>query len=100
MPSNYALLSKVQKAIRTFGEPTVVIEGHTDSTGSDDVNEHLSQKRAESVREYLIANRTLSDEKIVAVGYGSMRPLASNKTAAGRAINRRIDVIVKPQMDQ
>ena len=98
MPNNYETLSRVQKVIRTFGEPDVVIEGHTDSTGSDEVNEHLSQKRAESVREYLVANRTLPYSKIVAVGYGSMRPLASNETASGRAINRRIDVIVKPAL--
>jgi outer membrane protein OmpA-like peptidoglycan-associated protein len=96
MPNNYQTLSRVQQAIRTFSEPDVVIEGHTDSTGSDEVNEHLSQKRAESVREYLVANRTLPYSKIVAVGYGSMRPLASNETASGRAINRRIDVIIKP----
>ena len=96
MPKNYELLSKVQQSIRTFGEPNVVIEGHTDSTGSDEVNEHLSQQRAEAVREYLVANRTLPYDRIVAAGYGSMRPLASNETAEGRAINRRIDVIVKP----
>jgi len=96
MPKNYELLSIVQKSIRTFGEPDVVIEGHTDSTGSDEINEHLSQQRAEAVRQYLVANRTLPYDRIVAVGYGSMRPLASNETAEGRAINRRIDVIVKP----
>jgi outer membrane protein OmpA-like peptidoglycan-associated protein len=96
MPNNYETLSRVQTAIRTFGGPDVVIEGHTDSTGSDEVNEHLSQKRAESVLEYLVANRTLPSSKIVAVGYGFMRPLASNETTSGRAINRRIDVIVKP----
>ena len=96
MPKNYETLSKVQSAIRTFGEPDVIIEGHTDSTGSDEVNEHLSQQRAEAVRQYLAANRTLPYDRIVALGYGSMRPLASNETADGRAINRRIDVIVKP----
>jgi outer membrane protein OmpA-like peptidoglycan-associated protein len=96
MPDNYGLLSKVQRAIRTFGEPDVVIEGHTDSTGSDEVNEHLSQQRAESVRDYLVANKTLPEEKIVAIGYGSKRPLASNETAEGRAINRRIDVVISP----
>ncbi len=96
MPKNYELLSIVQKSIRTFGEPDVVIEGHTDSTGSDEVNEHLSQQRAEAVRQYLVANRTLPYDRIVALGFGSMRPLASNQTAEGRAINRRIDVIVKP----
>lgn len=96
MPGTYTLLSKVQRAIRTFGEPQVVVEGHTDSTGSDEVNEHLSQKRAEAVMEYLIANKTLPSDKIMAVGYGSVRPLASNETSQGRAINRRIDVIITP----
>ena len=99
MPSNYSLLSKAQRAIRTFGQPNLVIEGHTDSTGSDMNNQHLSQRRAESVRAYLVANGTLPMEKIIAVGYGSKRPLASNKTATGRAINRRIDVIIKPQAE-
>lgn len=98
MPGTYMLLSKVQRAIRTFDESQVVIEGHTDSTGSDEVNEHLSQQRAEAVREYLLANKTLPEERIMAVGYGSVRPLASNATPEGRAINRRIDVIIKPKV--
>ena len=97
MPGTYTLLSKVQRAIRTFDESHVVIEGHTDSTGSDEVNELLSQQRAEAVMEYLLANKTLSNDKIIAVGYGSVRPLASNVTPEGRAINRRIDVIIKPK---
>jgi OOP family OmpA-OmpF porin len=97
LPSNYALLSKVQRAIRTFGEAEVVIEGHTDSTGSDAINEHLSQQRAEAVRAYFVANGTLTRDEISAIGYGSEQPLASNKTAEGRAINRRIDVVIMPQ---
>jgi outer membrane protein OmpA-like peptidoglycan-associated protein len=97
MPNNYSLLTKVQRAIRTFGEPDVIIEGHTDSTGSEINNQLLSENRAEAVRSYLVANRTLSMEKIAAAGYGSKRPLASNKTAKGRAINRRIDVIITPR---
>ena len=96
MPDNYPLLTKIQQAIRTFGEPDVIIEGHTDSTGSDEINEHLSQQRSESVRQYLVANKTLTYDRIVAVGYGSSKPLASNKTEQGRAINRRIDVIIRP----
>ena len=97
MPDNYPLLSKIQQSIRIFGEPDVTIEGHTDSTGSNEINEHLSQQRAESVRQYLLANKTLSNDRIVAVGYGSSKPLASNATEEGRAVNRRIDVIFKPQ---
>ncbi len=97
MPDNYDLLSKVQRAIRIFGEPKVIIEGHTDSTGSDAVNERLSQQRADSVRQYFVANELLPPNKITSVGYGSTRPLASNKTEEGRAVNRRIDVIVIPE---
>jgi outer membrane protein OmpA-like peptidoglycan-associated protein len=97
MPDNYELLSKVQKAIRTFGEPDVVIEGHTDTTESAEVSEYLSEERAESVRRYLVANQTLPEEKIVAVGFGSKRPLATNETKEGRAINRRIDIVISPR---
>ncbi|MBW1754279.1 MAG: OmpA family protein [Deltaproteobacteria bacterium] len=97
MQENYGLLSKVQLAIRIFGEPDVVIEGHTDSTGSDELNQNLSEQRAYAVGQYLIANRTLTADRIEAVGYGAVRPLASNKTAQGRAVNRRIDIIIKPQ---
>jgi outer membrane protein OmpA-like peptidoglycan-associated protein len=96
MPSNYTLLNKVQRAIRSFGESNVVIEGHTDSTGSDALNKHLSQRRAEAVREYFVANGTLVYDSIAAIGYGSNRPLATNKTSKGRAINRRIDIVITP----
>ncbi|OEU48450.1 MAG: hypothetical protein BA871_11480 [Desulfuromonadales bacterium C00003096] len=93
---NYPLLAKAQQAIALFGEPQAVIEGHTDSTGSAAANLVLSQKRAEAVRAYLVANDTLPKEKVEATGYGSERPLASDQTAAGRAINRRIDIVLIP----
>lgn len=95
LPDNYPLLSLVRQAIRTFGNPDVVIEGHTDSTGSEAINEQLSQNRAEAVRQYFIANGTLSPKQITAVGFGAVRPLATNDTPEGRAINRRIDVVIK-----
>ncbi|MDX2493588.1 MAG: OmpA family protein, partial [Desulfuromusa sp.] len=97
MPDNYSLLSQVRNAIRTFGEPDVVIEGHTDNTGSTAINAQLSQNRAEAVRQYFIANGTLEEQKLTAIGYGSERPLAANDTPEGRAINRRIDVIIKAE---
>jgi len=100
MPENYALLGKVQRAIRAFGEPDVIIGGHTDSTGPEPINEHLSQQRADAVRQYLVANGTLPYDKIIAVGYGSMRPLATNSTEEGRATNRRIDVTIAPAVQK
>jgi outer membrane protein OmpA-like peptidoglycan-associated protein len=98
-PENYILLSKVQQAIQTFGQPTVTIEGHTDTTegaGSAQSNLALSQKRAEVVKTYLVANKTLPANRIRATGYGPDRPLAPNTTADGRATNRRIDVLITP----
>ena len=95
-PDNYTLLSKVQRAINTFEQPTVTIEGHTDSTGAKKTNQELSQKRAQAVKTYLVANNTLPEYRIRAAGYGPDRPLAPNTTVEGRAINRRIDVLIMP----
>jgi outer membrane protein OmpA-like peptidoglycan-associated protein len=97
VPENYVLLSKVQRAIQTFGQPDVTIEGHTDSTGSVEKNLEISRDRAEAVKSYLIANRTLPSNRIKSLGYGPERPLASNATPEGRAANRRIDVLITPQ---
>ena len=102
-PGNYVLLSKVQQAIQTFGQPTVTIEGYTDTTegsGSARTNQALSQKRAEVVKTYLVANKTLPANRIRAAGYGPDRPLAPNTTAEGRATNRRIDVLITPVKTQ
>ncbi|RMF95740.1 MAG: hypothetical protein D6727_10035 [Gammaproteobacteria bacterium] len=97
-PRYFGLLRKVQDAIRTFPNATIVIEGHTDSYGSDAVNMKLSQARAEAVREYLLANvRELAPEDVQAVGYGETRPVANNETVEGRAKNRRIDIVLKPK---
>jgi outer membrane protein OmpA-like peptidoglycan-associated protein len=96
-PANYNLLSKVQRSIQTFDQPMgVTIEGHTDSTGSIETNMILSQERAEAVKTYLVANKTLPENKIRAIGYGPDRPLAPNTTAEGRAVNRRIDILISP----
>ncbi len=95
LPDNYELLSTVRSAIHTFGEQDVVIEGHTDSTGSATANEQLSQQRANAVRGYFVATGALKPEKVIAIGYGSERPLAANDTPEGRAINRRIDLIIR-----
>lgn len=96
MPEDFQLLSKVQEAIKAFDDPSVVVEGHTDSIGDNESNQALSQQRAKAVHDYLIANKTIAGDKIISNGYGSSRPLASNQTPEGRAMNRRIDVIITP----
>ncbi|MBI5476900.1 MAG: OmpA family protein [Ignavibacteriales bacterium] len=92
----YPLLAKLQQAIRKFPNSRVVIEGHTDSQGSDDANQLLSEKRATAIAEYLMANMSV-DPPIMAHGYGESKPIASNDTPEGRAKNRRIDVVITPQ---
>jgi len=96
VPDNFTLLSKVQRAIQTFGQTNVTIEGHTDSTGSAEMNLKLSKERANAVKAYLVANRTLPSSHIKSLGYGPERPLATNSTPEGRATNRRIDVLIRP----
>jgi outer membrane protein OmpA-like peptidoglycan-associated protein len=91
----FGLMRKVQDAIRMFPETQILIEGHTDSTGTDVANIKLSQERASAVREYLVANQVLSGSRVTAIGYGKTRPIASNETTQGRAENRRIDVVIE-----
>lgn len=96
---NYALLSKVQKVISSFEISNIVIEGHTDSQGGKKANEELSLERAESVKQYLVSNHKGKSLNIDAKGYDYQRPLASNRTAVGRAQNRRVDVKITPSQN-
>jgi outer membrane protein OmpA-like peptidoglycan-associated protein/HEPN domain-containing protein len=98
-PDNFDLLAKVEKAIDVFPRSELIIEGHTDSHGGDDLNQTLSQSRAESVQQYMINAMRIPTYRLIATGYGETRPVASNETAAGRARNRRIDVVIKPNTD-
>lgn len=94
------LLEKVSKVVEDFGASTVMVEGHTDSVGGKVVNDKLSQNRAEAVKNYLQSNDggiSPQTAKIEAVGYGYQKPLATNKTADGRAQNRRVDIVIKPE---
>jgi outer membrane protein OmpA-like peptidoglycan-associated protein len=68
----------------------VRIEGHTDSQGSAAANQRLSQKRAEAVRRYLV-DQAIAPTRMEAIGYGEDRPLEDNRTAEGRATNRRVE---------
>ncbi len=98
-PENFELLAKVEKAIDVFPRSELVIEGHTDSHGGDDFNQKLSQERAESVQQYMINAMRIPTYRLIATGYGETRPVASNETSAGRARNRRIDIVIRPNLD-
>lgn len=98
-PQSFDLLAKVEKAIDVFPRSELTIEGHTDAYGGDDLNQQLSQERAESVQQYMINAMRIPSYRLIAVGYGETRPVASNETESGRARNRRIDIVIKPNLD-
>lgn len=98
-PASFDLLAKVEKAIDVFPNSELIIEGHTDSYGGDDLNQKLSQERAESVQQYMINAMRIPEYRLIATGYGESNPVANNETASGRAQNRRIDIVIKPNLD-
>jgi len=93
------LLNKIEKAIDVFPQSDLVIEGHTDSFGGDESNQKLSQQRAESVEQYMINAMRIPTFRMIATGFGETNPVANNETEAGRARNRRIDIVIKPKLD-
>ena len=93
----FGLLRKIADVADIFPGASMIVEGHTDSVGSDQVNLTLSERRANSVRDYLLANTVLGASQIEAVGYGEARPIANNETVEGRGRNRRIDVVIVPE---
>ncbi|MDY7094192.1 MAG: OmpA family protein [Acidobacteriota bacterium] len=80
--------------LHEFRKTAVVIQGHTDATGSEEHNQDLSERRAEAVRNALIG-RGIDPDRMTAVGYGESAPVASNDTESGRQLNRRVDVLIK-----
>lgn len=93
-------IEKVADFMKKSEGSTVFIEGHTDSTGSDDYNQELSQRRAEAVAGTLIYQYGIEESRVNAIGYGESRPVADNKTADGRAENRRVAAIVKGMVEK
>jgi outer membrane protein OmpA-like peptidoglycan-associated protein/HEPN domain-containing protein len=93
---DYALLTKVKNAVNIFENAVIIIEGHTDSQGSDEINLELSKERANAVLSYLTANTDIDKERFGTRGFGESKPVANNETSAGRAQNRRIDIVIRP----
>jgi OOP family OmpA-OmpF porin len=71
----------------------VQVEGHTDNIGSDAYNQRLSEKRAQSVKRYLIHHFSIPSDRLVVKGLGESRPIESNDTTEGRDKNRRVEVV-------
>lgn len=94
-PASLPLLAKVLNVAKTLNSSQVVVEGHTDSIGGEVANKTISESRASAVAEYLKANG-LSSANIEAEGFGFSKPIADNKSKEGRALNRRVDIILTP----
>ncbi len=94
-PRFYETLNTVAIVLKEFNKTMVDVNGHTDSDGADDYNADLSQRRADSVAQYLISQR-LNPQRFEVQGLGERRPIASNASANGKAQNRRVEIEIVP----
>jgi outer membrane protein OmpA-like peptidoglycan-associated protein len=93
-PESRATLRDLAANFAQYPTNVIEVEGHTDSTGSDEHNMQLSQNRANSVREYLV-NQGVTSRNVTARGYGESQPKASNNTPEGRQLNRRVEINIR-----
>ncbi len=93
-PGSAAALDRLAAVLSAEGAPPVVVVGHSDNQGGLELNIDLSRQRAESVRQALI-ERGVPADRLEARGVGFLAPLASNATEAGRALNRRVELVLK-----
>ena len=93
-PGSAGLLDQFGKVLANdLSHATVVITGHTDSRGTDDYNQVLSEMRARAVARYLTSRFPIAPERISCIGFGETKPLADNATQAGQALNRRVEFV-------
>jgi outer membrane protein OmpA-like peptidoglycan-associated protein len=91
----FPTLDKIAGVVNKYGKTTLTITGYTDNTGSNSINQPLSEQRALAVANYFSAKRVMP-ERISAYGRGAANPIASNGSAAGRALNRRVEILIEP----
>jgi len=92
--SGKTLLDQVGNYLKKFSPSRITVRGHTDSVGKPDINQAISDKRAQKVREFLVVYEDIPPARIVAEGVGPSQPVATNSTEAGRALNRRVEIAV------
>lgn len=98
-PESYADIRDVAEFMKQFPQTTTVVEGHTDSVGTDAYNQRLSERRAMAVREVLVEEMGIHPGRVDAIGFGEARPVADNETEEGRAINRRVEAVVEARVE-
>lgn len=94
-PEAIRQLERAAAFIRKFRPQKVRIEGHTDNVGEEDINLSLSERRADSVRRYLVSQGKFKENLFITVGYGESKPLASNDTRGGQRKNRRFEIVIE-----
>ena len=94
-PAFFEVLGSVGKVLKEFDQTIIEVAGHTDSTGAESYNQALSERRASSVSAYLQA-RNILGERLITLGMGEQRPIADNSSAAGRQVNRRVEITMVP----
>lgn len=97
---SYGDIKNLADFMNQYPQTTTVVEGHTDSKGSDAYNQTLSERRANAVRDVLVNQYGVPAERVNAAGYGESQPVADNATEAGRAVNRRVEAEVEAQIKQ
>ena len=97
-PGAYDRMRTLATTLNNYPQSTVIIKGHTDSTGDNAFNQRLSEDRADRVREFLVSEGVASS-RISAIGFGETMPVASNSTEAGRQQNRRVEVEIRPDRE-
>ena len=88
------MLNEVAYLLKENSNATIVLDGHTDTSGDDAFNEKLSKQRAESIKRY-IQSKGIDSSRIVVGSFGESKPKFSNKTSGGRALNRRVEMLIK-----
>lgn len=94
-PQFHPVLDNVAATLNQYNQTVIEVAGHTDSVGSDAYNQQLSTQRANAVSAYL-SSRGVMQQRMIVVGAGETRPIASNDTDAGRAQNRRVEITIVP----
>ena len=95
-PEAKQTLHEAAERVKKFMGASVMISGHTDNVGNEASNKTLSEKRAAAVRDYFVANESVSAAGLTVKGFGKSQPVADNGSEQGRARNRRVDVVIKP----
>lgn len=91
----YQVLDSVTLVVNEYDKTLIEVMGHTDSTGSEQHNQHLSERRAQSVTDYFMS-RDITPQRLASYGYGEGYPVATNDTEPGRALNRRVEIALVP----